>query len=287
MEKTGFATAEDGARIWYGTAGSGPPLVLSDGLACDGFIWPYLIDQLVDRFTVVRWHYRGHGQSDDPLVPEQLTVESLADDLSRVLDALALDSVALAGHSLGVQVILQYAADHPGSVQGLIPICGSYKHPLDTFKQTDVLKRALPYLDSVAQWLPEASQSVWETLAASPLSNIIGTATETNLRLMGARDLSAYLDHVSKMDVQVFLKLLANAAEHSTEGFLGGIQAPSLVIAGEGDTFTPMYRSEEMADLLPDSRLLVIPGGTHVAPLEAPDLVGEEIERFCRNLWAN
>ena len=66
MDHTGFYTAGDGTDIWYGTVGSGPPLVLCDGLACDGFIWPYLIDALVDDFMLIRWHYPAHGRSATP-----------------------------------------------------------------------------------------------------------------------------------------------------------------------------------------------------------------------------
>mgnify|MGYP006190842497 FL=1 len=61
---------------------------------------------------------------------------------------------------------------------------------------------------------------------------------------------------------------------------LPGLTMPALIIAGELDTFTPLHRSEEMAELIEDSELLVVPSGTHIAPLELPQMVNGAIEKF-------
>ena len=53
-----------------------------------------------------------------------------------------------------------------------------------------------------------------------------------------------------------------------------------LIVAGDKDSFTPPEISEAMAEVLPQARLLMIPGGTHVAPLEHHELVWLGIEKF-------
>ncbi len=282
MDKTSNLSASDGTRIWYGIAGSGPALVLCDGLACDGFIWPYVIDEMVDTHTIVRWHYRGHGLSQDPEDLDTLTIEQLADDLGRVLDALDIESAVLAGHSMGVQVILEYYARHPERVDALVPICGSYKRPLDTLYNTDLFGQALPHLTRLVESAPEAAQSFWTNFIPSKLSYLITTATAVNTRLARGSDFLPYLEHVAQMDIKVFLALLGAAAEHSAEHILEDIEVPTLVIASEKDELTPLFRSEEMADRIPNGELIVLPGGTHVGPIELPNLVVGAIEKFLR-----
>ncbi len=284
MDRTSFLTADDGTQIWYGTAGQGPALVLCDGLACDGFIWPYLIDEFIDDYMLVRWHYRGHGLSDRPENPDTLNINQMARDLRAVLDALEIDRAVLAGHSMGVQVLLEYYALEPERIAALIPICGSYKRPLDTLYNTDFFAHALPHLRKLVDSAPEAAQAFWQTFVPSKLSYLIATATAVNTRLASGVDFLPYLEHVADMDIQVFLSLLSAVAEHSAEDILDTVEVPTLVIASENDELTPLYRSEEMAERIADSELVVLPGGTHVGPIELPDLVNGAIEKFLRRI---
>ncbi|MBA2665069.1 MAG: alpha/beta hydrolase [Bradymonadaceae bacterium] len=281
MQESHFHIAEDGTRIWYGTVGRGPAMVLCDGLACDGFIWPYLIDDFCDDFTMVRWHYRGHGVSENPKVAKNTSVIDFCRDLHGVLEALGLEEVVLVGHSMGVQVILQYYDLYPDQVRALIPLCGSYKYPLDTFHNTDHLRRALPYLNRALNLAPEAIQTVWKTLLPSKLwYSVAVRSAEVNGRLLRQKDFLPYLEHASHMDLTVFLRIIGSLATHSAEHVLPKIAVPTLIVAGEHDTFTPMFRSVEMAELIEASELVIVPSGTHVAPLELPDLVNAAIEKF-------
>lgn len=281
MDHSAYLTSFDDTRLWYGTVGSGPALVLCDGLACDGFIWPYIIDYFVDDFTIVRWHYRGHGASDVPGAVDNASLDDFCRDLELILDHIGADRAILAGHSMGVQVILHFMGWAPDRVAGLIPICGSYKRPLDTFHSTDLLGRALPYLQQLLRVAPDLLQSAWQTLLPRQFwYQFAVQAAEVNGKLLRRRDFVPYLEHAAQMNLQFFLALMAELSTHSTEEILPGIDAPTLVIAGENDTFTPLFRSTEMDELIPDSQLVIVPGGTHVAPLELPDLVTAAMERF-------
>ena len=281
MDHTAYLTAGDGTRIWYGTVGDGPPLVLCDGLACDGFIWPYVIDHFVDDFTIIRWHYRGHGASDVPRNPADVTLDQFCSDLGLLLDALKVDRAVLAGHSMGVQVILAFMDYQPERAAALVPICGSYKRPLDTFHGSDLLRRALPYLKSLLRAAPEVIQTAWKALLPRQFwYQFAVQAAEVNGRLLRQKDFLPYLEHAAEMRLEFFLGLLSALANHSTEEHLADIDIPTLVIAGENDTFTPLFRSSEMAELIPGSELVIVPGGTHVAPLELPDLVTAAMDQF-------
>lgn len=283
MERTGTHIAADGTPLWWGVVGEGPALVLCDGFACDGFIWPYVIDHFHEDYRIVRWHYRGHGQSGVPDEETNVSIEQLCRDLHGLLRELDASDVILAGHSMGVQVILQYAALYPDDVRALLTICGTYKRPLDTFHNNDLLKTLLPYIDRVVNAAPDQVQSFWAALTPSRFSKF-ASRVEINPRLVRQTDFLPYLEHVSQMNVQVFVRMLKELAEHTTEELLPDIVVPTLVIAGELDTFTPMHRSEELAVLLPNSELLVVPAGTHIAPLELPALVNGAIEKFLRTV---
>lgn len=285
MDHTATYRADDGTDIWYGTSGEGPPLVLCDGLACDGFIWPYLIDAFIDDYEIVRWHYPAHGRSGTPPDLSTLTVERFARDLRGILDALELEEVALAGHSMGVQVVLEAFREMPDRIRALAPMCGSYKRPLDTFHNSDALRQALPYLRGLVDTVPATTQAVWKRLITSRFSKLVATLSETNPRLMRSKDIDPYLEHAAEMDVDVFVTLLENIADHSAEPLLADIDVPTLIIAGDSDTFTPLFRSREMADMIPDAELVVVSGGTHVVPLEAPDLLHTELDAFLTSAW--
>lgn len=275
-----FESSRDGTPIWCGTTGQGPYLVLCDGFACDGFIWPYVIDYFHEHYTIVRWHYRGHGRSEPPEDFNHLTMDDVCQDLLDVLDHLHIDRAILAGHSMGSQVILQAYENFPERIRALIPICGTYMRPLDTFNNSDLLARLLPYLEMAAQAAPNVLQGIWKTFVNTKLSYLAAHLTELNSNLVNGEDFRPYLEHTAAMDVHVYLGMLHHLAEHSAEHILPTIDVPTLIIASEFDSFTPLARSELMHDSIPGSEMVVLPGASHAGPIELPDTVIGAMEKF-------
>ena len=280
MQKSGFYTAPDGARIWYGTTGRGPAMVLCDGFSCDGYIWPYIIDHFCDDYTIVRWHYRGHGRSDAPEDLSHLDMNWICSDLEGVLDTIGVEEAILVGHSMGVQVILQAYEDFPDRVSALIPICGTYKRPLETFNDSDILARVLPWAEKLTARAPDIFQRVWSRVVSSQIAYIGAHLTELNAKLIHGEDFRPYLEHTSQMDVRVYVGMLRFLSEHDAEHILPNIHVPTLIVASEFDSFTPLHRSESMHEMIPDSEMVILPGGSHAGPLELPDTVIGAMERF-------
>lgn len=287
MMRERFVRSFDGTELYVSVhgpeLGSALPIVLCDGLGCAGFIWRHLLPELETSHTVVRWHYRGHGLSKPPATPDTLTIEAFRDDLAAVMTALGLEQAVLMGHSLGAQVILEFAVTHPERTLGVVPVCGSYGNPLDTFHDNGTLGALFPYVRDVALSFPSFAQKAWRTVLTSEMAFQAALRLEVNGRFVRRKDFLPYFEHMSGMDAGVFIRLLDGASTHTTEPRLGDVSAPTLVIAGEHDTFTPVWLSERMQSLIPEAELLVVPGGTHVAPIEIPELVNLRIERFLRD----
>ena len=108
------------------------PVVLNDGLGCDGFIWRYLWEPLTAQRRVLHWNYRGHGRSGVPTDDSRIGMEYITDDLARLMDAQKLESAVMFGHSMGVQVCLEFHRRHRARVKGLVLICAAPTAPRST-----------------------------------------------------------------------------------------------------------------------------------------------------------
>jgi pimeloyl-ACP methyl ester carboxylesterase len=284
----GFAEGEDGTRIYWSAVGGGeePALVCCDGIGCDGFAWKYVVRDFARSRRIVHWHYRGHGRSGIPKDRNRTGFDDLCGDLAAVLRCSGTREAIFLGHSMGVQVALEFHRRNPGAVLGLALICGSHGLPLDTFHDTQVLKTAVPALMKAAERWPDATQFLWRLAAGGEWAYQIATHLEVNGKLVHREDFAPYFDHLAGMDPRLFLTMLLHAGAHTAYDHLPEVKVPALVVAGTHDTFTPYRLSEEMQSRIPGAEMLTVPGGTHAAPIEQPELIGLRLERFFARVQA-
>jgi pimeloyl-ACP methyl ester carboxylesterase len=275
------AVAPDGTRIAWSSAGRGAPaVVLADGIGCAGFIWSRLSPALARRRRVLHWNYRGHGASEPPRDLARSTVDDCVADLFAVLDAAGEERVVLAGHSMGVQIVLEAHRRAPGRVAALLLLCGAPGRLLDTFHDTSVLHTVLPWVRAAVDRWPELARGAFRALVTADVALEYALAFEVNRALLRREDLVPYFRDLSRVDPTLFVRLLASAAEHDATGHLPEVRVPTLIVAGVRDGFTPMHLSMKMHEAIRGSELLVLPGGTHVGPLEHPELVEERVLGF-------
>jgi len=275
------AVAPDRTRIAWSSAGAGSPAVLlTDGIGCAGYIWRRLAPALAKDRRVLHWNYRGHGDSEPPRDPANASIAACVDDLFAVLDAAGEERAVLAGHSMGVQVVLEAHRRAPGRVAGLLLLCGAPGRLLDTFHDTTVLRTVLPWARKVLDRWPVAARTAFRALVTADVAVDYALAFEVNRALLRRDDLLPYFADLSRVDPGLFVQLLASAGEHDATPHLPHVTVPTLVVAGARDSFTPMHLSVAMHEAIPGSELLVLPGGTHVAPLEHPELVEERVRAF-------
>ncbi|MBA3455130.1 MAG: alpha/beta fold hydrolase [Deltaproteobacteria bacterium] len=279
----GYAVSpSDGSPLFYeswGTRGQATPVLLCDGIGCDGYVWRYLRNDLGSRFGL-HPHYRGHGRTAAPRDPARVTVEDLADDIACVLDDALVDRAVLVGHSMGVQVALETYRRHPERVSGLVLVCGASSHPLRTFKGSATLEEMLPTIQKWIQRVPRVLNRLSRALLPTRLAYEVASRLEIRRELVEPADFMPYLEGMSRIDVRLFVAMLASAGQHSADDLLPDIRVPTLVVAGGRDGFTPPERSRAMAEAIPAAELLEIPNASHTAPIERPHLVDWTIRDF-------
>lgn len=281
-----FALGRDGTRL-HVRRREGPPnqpvtALLSDGIACDGFIWKYLWDDLARTVPVAHWQYRGHGRSAVPADPAAVELTDLAQDLDAVRRTLDDPEVVLFGHSMGCQVVLEALRLRREKVRGLVLICGSFGRITHTFKGSNVMARILPQVIERVNAFPDIARAIWSRVPPEVALQVALLTGEVDKNAIAPADLMPYMKHMVDIDLPMFLRMLHSAGEHSALDLLPQLDIPALVIAGEHDTFTPPRYAEEMAAAMPQAELVMVPGATHVAPLERKELVAAKVEAFLK-----
>jgi pimeloyl-ACP methyl ester carboxylesterase len=287
LSSTAFAVADDGTRLFVrsrGQSASALTAVLCDGIACDGFIWKYLWPELGERMPVVHWNYRGHGRSAMPADAERVDVAAHAADLAAVRRFAGDPPCVLFGHSMGCQVVLEEWRLHRDKIRGLVLMCGSYGRVTKTFRGVPILEMILPKVAAAVKKNEAFVRALWERIPSDISLRLALRAGDLDPEHFNMDDLRPYVTHMRSMDLPLFLRMLTAAGEHSAEDLLGTIDVPVLVVAGERDTFTPLFLAEAMAKALPNAELFVLKNGSHVSPLEQHDLVGEKVRAFLQKV---
>ncbi len=295
-DTSSFALAPDGTRLYVrqrSVESNGDPrsrepgaaitAFLSDGILCDGFIWKYVWEDLAPLVPLLHWHYRGHGRSAPPADPDRIDIAAHASDLGAVREHAGDPPCVLFGHSMGCQVALEAYRQRPEKVRGLVLLCGSFGNVTSTFQGIPLLELVLPKLVNLAEKAPEVVRAVWSRLPAQLSLKLALKAGEIDPERVHPEDILPYLSHMTHVDFPMFLRMLRAAGEHTAGDILPLVDVPVLVVAGERDSFTPSFLATAMAETLPKGELLLVPGGTHVAPIEQPELVDERIKAFLRD----
>jgi pimeloyl-ACP methyl ester carboxylesterase len=197
-----------------------------------------------------------------------------------VLDAAGEHRAVLVGHSMGVQVSLEAHRRAPDRVAGLVLALGSPAHPLETFHGSRTLAQLFPLLKLAILASPGRAQALFRRIFPTEFSLQLGILLEVNRSLVRREDVQRYLEDLSRVDAEVWVRLLDSAAAHDASGHLPAVDVPTLVVGAERDTFTPMELSRRMHAAIPGAELLVLPAGSHMGLLEHAELVELRLRRF-------
>ncbi len=281
-EEQGYFRTRDGVRLFYSIEGpkNAPPLVFCYGLVCSKLQWKYQMEAFAKTHRVYFMDYRGHGQSARPEDARTMTIESCARDLLELFDELEIKSAPLLGHSLGVNIILDFYRLAPERVQALVLANGTPKDPFETMFHHNFLQVLFPLLQKAHGFIPDILQKVWANQGTNPINREFVALAGFNPKYAKREDINEYLRLTSTVDLDIFLNLISDFMKTDCTHWLQEVKAPTLVIAGENDLITPSKNQKIFAELIPNAELHVIPEGSHCPQMEKADLVTEIIRSF-------
>jgi pimeloyl-ACP methyl ester carboxylesterase len=282
--KNGYFRSFDGTKLFYSVEGEGKPLVFCYGLVCSSLHWTYQIEYFRKHYKTVWMDYRGHQNSDVPEDIGSLTLENLAKDLKLLLDELKIQGAVFIGHSMGVNVVLEFARLYPERVSGMILSNGTANRPLDTLLNSNALIPGFRVLEFLRDKSPKILKKIWTLQKGNPLVHRAIGFLGFNPHLTVKEDIALYVDQISEMDPRVFLTLIRNYDGYDGSTWLHTIDCPTRILAGENDRIIPLAQQELLHQLLPRSEFEMIRHGSHCPQMDLPELINSKIEEFLRKL---
>jgi 3-oxoadipate enol-lactonase len=235
-----------------------PVIVFSNSLGTTGAMWDEQAAALSDRFRVLRYDTRGHGETSAP--PGPYTVGDLAGDVLALLDRLELERVTFCGLSIGGMTGMWLGVHAPERIERLV-ICstGMQLPPPEMWTERAALVREKGMGEVI-----EATIDRWFT-----------PAFRERTPYVVARIREIFL----ATDPEGYAGCCEALSEFDMRGQLGAVTAPTLVIAGEDDTVGTPERAAAIADEIEGSRVVILPNARHLAAVEAADAVTRELEQ--------
>lgn len=252
-----FCRAADGVRLAYAVAGTGPPLVRAANWMThlrydiESPVWRHWVRDLAQAHTFIRYDERGCGLSDWDA--RDFTFDDWVADLESVVEAVGLERFPLLGVSQGGAVAVAYAARHPDRVSHLV-LCGGYARGRAVRAVGDDEKRAAaldlelarvgwgrddPVFRQVfaAQFLPDGTRADWDAF------------DHLQRRTTSPDNAVRFLDEFGRIDVR----------DEARQ-----VRCPTLIMHSADDRRVPMRYGEELAALIPDSRLVALSSNNHL-----------------------
>lgn len=235
----------NGIAIDYQDTGRGRPILLTHGHMSGRTAWDGQHQALADRYRVISWDIRGHGQTEVADDPTQYSLDLTVADIRALLGHLGIERAVVGGLSLGGYVSLAFYLAHPEMVEALV-ICDSGPGYRNAQARQQWNERAFARADE---------------LEAKGLESLAGRSREvqeTRTRHRSARSLA----HATR-------GILAQQGSAVIDG-LPSIDVPTLVIVGDQDT-PFLAPCEYMAKKIPGARLETIAGAGHSSNLDQPE----------------
>ena len=258
----------NGVELFYEEGGAGEPLLLIAGFACDHKNWCKLVPLLVSTNRVITSDNRGVGQSSSP--ETSYSIRQMAEDTVGLLDAIGLNCVHVAGHSMGGQIGLELALACPGRVKSLI------------------------LLSSCAK-MDERGRTVVELWGELP--KLVDPTTAIRLSLPWIYTANFYA-RAGAVD-EVIREILANPFPPTVSGIyqqsraitsydasarLREIKCPTLVVVGDEDILGGLPLSAALARHIPGAQLVVLKQAAHGLLTECAEATAASIVDFLSNL---
>jgi pimeloyl-ACP methyl ester carboxylesterase len=271
-----YLIARDGTKIGYQVRGQGPALVLANGLGGTYLAFQHVY-RAVPNHRVICWDYRGLYSSSQPQDGRANTVAHQVADLLEILDAEGIETFAMAGWSMGVQVCLETVRVAADRVAALLLINGTYGRAFGTVLGSRMIGRTIPTLLKLVKAQSGLVGAMTKKIAGTEMLVKAMVAAGMVSRTIDIEIFRAVAAGFQTIDWNIYSDLLNRLNEHDAFDVMAQVRVPTTVITGDKDILTPPKTAREIHRAVAGSRLTIIPGGTHYTPVEYPREVQAEV----------
>jgi pimeloyl-ACP methyl ester carboxylesterase len=260
----------NGISVGYDDVGSGPPLVLVHGHPFNRSMWRPQVEHFGRTgWRVIAADLRGYGEST--VVPGTTTLQTFAADLAGLLDALEVDDFVLGGLSMGGQIVMECHQRFPQRIRGLVLA--------DTSALADSAEGRRLRLDTADRLVREGMAPYAEEVLPKMLAR---------QNVAALPDVAAHvLTMMRTTDPQGAAAALRGRAERPD--YLDGLRAvtaPTAVVVGRDDEYTPIGDARLMHERIAGSTLVVIDDAGHMPNLERPEAFNAAVQRVLNAVTA-
>jgi pimeloyl-ACP methyl ester carboxylesterase len=245
----------DGVGIYYEAHGQGPPILLSHGYSATCRMWDAQIAALRDRFRIVVWDMRGHGQSDVPDDPAAYSEAATVGDMTAVLDASGAGDAVIAGLSLGGYMSLAFHLRHKSRV------------------------RALMLFDTGPGYRNDTARAEWNARARARADEL----DARGFAALGSSDEVLMSQHRSAAGLAGAARGMLTQQDDAVFRSLDTIRVPTLVLVGANDK-NFLAATDYMATKIPGATKVTIQDAGHASNLHQPAAFNRAVEAFLGGL---
>ncbi len=264
LKRTQLATGVTLESIEQRSA-AGTPVILLHGVTDSWRSFEHLLPHLPRSLRAIALTQRGHGNSSRP---DSYHYAEMAADVAAFLDAMQIPSAVVVGHSMGGQVAMRLAIDHPARVRGL------------------VLLASFPTLRG-----HQGVQELWDTGIASMHDPIdpafVRSFQESTVAtpIPGAQ-MDIFVAESLKVPARVWQALFREFLDNDCQQELRQITAPTLVVSGGKDLLSDGAERAALLAAIPGATAIDYPDQGHALHWEKPAAIARDIARFVGRLPA-
>jgi pimeloyl-ACP methyl ester carboxylesterase len=251
-------------ELYYEVHGDGEPLLCVMGLAADSLSWALQVPAWSERHRTVIFDNRDVGRSG--YVEAAYTVPDMAADALALADELDFDTFHLVGVSMGGAIAQELALAAPERVRTLT-LCVTFAGAGRWARE----KARLWARDAVGR---SREDTVDELLLLCLSEEFFENADAVAF----ARQMM--LSNAHPQRPEGFARQLQASCRHEARDRLGALSMPVHVVGAEHDILVPVWKSRELADLIPDAKLTVIEHAPHGVNLERAEEFNRVVLEF-------